>query len=272
MANRKERSRLERQPNVHQHPAGAPAHPHEHEHAHHPMHQHHFDDMEQQKDASSFGMWVFLIQEIMFFGGLFVAYLVYRHKFYGAFGAASSTLDITLGTVNTAVLIGSSLTMAMAVNSAQLGKRMRLIFFMLATMFLGTIFLGVKVVEYSQKWEKREIPGASFCFEPQGARCSGVSEKQEKEKWNEVIPRYLTGGWGHPPVDEAENTAGQPNQHMPVREGAAHGPTAPAEAGAGQASADPDLAESVGATERQRSMPGAEIYFDLYFAMTGMHA
>src|SRR5437764_8268051 len=155
--------------------------------------------MEQQKEASGFGMWVFLAQEIMFFGGLFSAYLVYRHRYFGGFGTASSTLDLKLGTINTIVLIGSSLTMAIAVNAAQLGKRIRLIAFILATMLLGSIFLGIKVVEYSQKYERREIPGANFCFEPAtGAPCAGVSE--EKEPTLEVVKRYLTSGVGHPPA------------------------------------------------------------------------
>src|SRR5438270_4152758 len=93
----------------------------------HPRQQHHFDTMDQQKDASGLGMWVFLVQEVMFFGGLFIAYLVYRHKFYSSFVLASTiALRTTLGAVNTVVLIGSSLTMAMAVNSAQRGLTKRL--------------------------------------------------------------------------------------------------------------------------------------------------
>src|SRR5437879_11614306 len=118
--------------------------------------------MDQQKDASGLGMWVFLIQEIMFFGGLFVAYLVYRNRFFEAFGQASATLSIELGGFNTVVLIGSSLTMALAVNAAQRGLQKRLMGFIVATMILGSIFLGVKVVEYAQKYAKREIPGANF--------------------------------------------------------------------------------------------------------------
>src|SRR5437763_15321678 len=104
-----------------------------------------------------------------------------------------------LGTINTAVLIGSSLTMEIAVNAAQLGKRIRLIAFILATMFLGTIFLGIKVVEYSQKYERREIPGANFCFEPtNGPSCVGVSEVNEPTF--ELVKRYLTSGVANRPI------------------------------------------------------------------------
>ena len=232
-------------------------------HSHHPRQQHHFDDMEQQKEASGFGMWVFLVQEIMFFGGLFSAYLVYRHRYFPAFGAASSALDIRLGTVNTIVLIASSLTMALAVNSAQLGKRIRLMFFIAATMILGTIFLGIKVVEYSQKYERREIPGSHFCFEPpSGAPCAGVSE--EKEPTLAVVRRYRTSGIGHPP-SPAHTQAGAVLGTEPGR----------SHREAEQVLAGPEgglPAAAAGSSERQRSMSGAEIYFSLYFAMTGMHA
>lgn len=212
--------------------------------------------MDQQKDASGLGMWVFLIQEIMFFGGLFCAYLVYRNRFFPAFGSASATLSIELGTFNTVVLIGSSLTMALAVNAAQRGLRKRLMGFIVATMVLGTLFLGVKVVEYAQKFEKREVPGQNFCFEPQGGgRCAGVSEAQENESIPDLLKRYLTGGIGHPPGEGSEVASGETAS---TPEGQSTGEEGP-----------PPLP---GGSERQRSFPGAEIYFSLYFAMTGMHA
>ena len=90
--------------------------------AHLPGLAHHFDSYEQQQEASFFGMWVFLATEVMFFGGLFLAYVVYRSANPIAFNAGSNELDITLGAINTGILIGSSLTMAMAVHAAQLGK------------------------------------------------------------------------------------------------------------------------------------------------------
>ena len=109
--------------------------------AHHPALQHHFDDMEQQREASSLGMWVFLMTEVMFFGGLFLAYLVYRTTYPEAFAAGSSTLNVPLGAINTAVLIGSSFTMAMAVWSAQMGKtRLIQIFLILWETFFFTFY------------------------------------------------------------------------------------------------------------------------------------
>jgi cytochrome c oxidase subunit 3 len=126
---------------------------------HHAALQHHFENMEQQREASTRGMWVFLVTEIMFFGGLFLAYTIYRYQYPGAFATASNHLDITLGAINTAVLIVSSFTMAMAVYSTQVGKQRTTVICLILTMILGTTFLGIKAVEYHDKYNDRLIPG-----------------------------------------------------------------------------------------------------------------
>lgn len=135
--------------------------------AHHeaPGLHHQFDSFAQQRESASLGMWVFIAQEIMFFGGLFLAYLIYRTHNQEAFHAGSHTLDIGLGAFNTAVLIGSSLTMALAVRAAQIDKRKATALFLIATIFLGGIFLGVKVVEYSHKFHEHHVPGPHFEWE-----------------------------------------------------------------------------------------------------------
>lgn len=125
---------------------------------------HHFDTASQQRDAATLGMWLFLITEVMFFGGFFTAYICYRHYYFDAFVAASNTLNIPLGAFNTAVLICSSLTMAMAVHAAQLGKRSQIVIFLILTMILGATFLGVKAVEYADKFEHHHVPGPNFSF------------------------------------------------------------------------------------------------------------
>ncbi|GMU64275.1 MAG: cytochrome c oxidase subunit III [Acidobacteriota bacterium] len=125
---------------------------------------HHFDSLEQQKEASTLGMWLFLVQEVMFFGGLFMTYLLYRWRDPQAFMAGSHELDITLGLVNTVILIGSSLTMAMAVHAAQTSKQKQLIGFLVATGVLGLAFLVIKYFEYSAKWHHHLIPGPDFHF------------------------------------------------------------------------------------------------------------
>ncbi len=129
---------------------------------HNPALQHHFADMEQQKNAASLGMWLFLGTEIMFFSGMFCAYLIYRYWYYNEFAAGSRTLDLPLGTVNTAVLICSSLTVALSVQAAQKGKRKLLVWLLLATLLLGLVFLGIKGVEWKEKFDHHHVPGYSF--------------------------------------------------------------------------------------------------------------
>ena len=134
-------------------------------HAHHPALRHHFIDLEQQRESSTLGMWLFLLTEIMFFGGLFTGYGIYRFMYPQAWAAAAQELSVPLGATNTFVLILSSLSMAFAVHSAQLGKKRALIFFLIATLVLGLIFLGIKTVEYHEKFEHHLIPGTNFHFE-----------------------------------------------------------------------------------------------------------
>jgi len=177
-------------------------------HGHHSL-QHHFENMEQQREAGTLGMWVFLVTEIMFFGGMFLAYTLYRSKFPEAFASASNHLDITLGALNTGVLIFSSFTMAMAVYFTQIGKQRPQVICLVLTLLLGLTFLGVKAVEYHDKYNDHLIPG-----------------------------RLIPGRQFGPEVQEE----GQP--------------------------LDPHkLHLLTGATVRQ-----VEMFYWLYFAMTGMHA
>jgi cytochrome c oxidase subunit 3 len=131
----------------------------------HPALQHHFDNLDQQVEAATLGMWVFLITEVLFFGGLFLVYATYRHMYPEAFAAASHELDVPLGAINTAVLIGSSLTMALAVHAAQTGSRRLLMVFLMLTIVLGGVFLGIKATEYAHKFAEHHIPGPAFQFE-----------------------------------------------------------------------------------------------------------
>jgi cytochrome c oxidase subunit 3 len=139
---------------------GAGHHP-----ARHPALAHHFDSLAQQSEATTLGMWVFLVTEVLFFGGLFATYMIYRAWYPDAFAAGSHELDVTLGTVNTVVLITSSLTMALAVHAAQLGQRKLLMAFLILTMILGAVFLGIKSVEYYHKFAEHHVPGPGFQFE-----------------------------------------------------------------------------------------------------------
>jgi cytochrome c oxidase subunit 3 len=164
------------------HDSAATAHPA----AHNPALLHHFAEEGQQRNAASLGMWVFLAQEVMFFGGLFCAYLIYRLKFFGDFGAASQTLDIKLGATNTIVLIGSSLTVVFAVWAAKHGKRSMLLINLVLTLILGCAFLGIKAVEYREKFEKHHVPGATFHFEGDWPGQKDIPEDQR----HHVNPRH----------------------------------------------------------------------------------
>jgi len=179
-------------------------------------HAHQFEDAAQQREAVTLGMWAFLLTEVLFFGGLFTAYAIYRWSFPAAFAVASHHLDIVLGGVNTVVLICSSLTMAMAVHSAQSGKRAGLLGYLALTLALGTTFLGIKTVEYHHKYVEHLIPGATFHMEVEG------------------------------PLAHRESLSSD------------------AVVAAGVPTADPGEAADL-----QRH---AQIFFSLYFAMTGMHA
>ncbi|WP_353064762.1 cytochrome c oxidase subunit 3 family protein [Tunturibacter psychrotolerans] len=134
----------------------------EHEHVALPQHRHHFETKEQQREAATFGMWLFLLTEIMFFGGLFFAYLLYRNWYHDAFVVSSNQLSIPLGAANTAILISSGFFMALAVWAAEVQKKSLLVIFLVLTTVFGVAFLGIKAVEYHEKWEKHHIPGNHF--------------------------------------------------------------------------------------------------------------
>jgi cytochrome c oxidase subunit 3 len=135
---------------------------------------HHFDNLEQQAEATTLGMWVFLVTEVLFFGGLFLVYTVYRTWYPQAFAAASHELVVWAGTLNTAVLITSSLTMALAVNAAQSGERRLLLLFLAVTMTLGCVFLGVKAFEYYTEFREHHVPGPGFAFEAEQFRHAQI--------------------------------------------------------------------------------------------------
>jgi len=126
---------------------------------------HQFEDMTQQREAAQLGMWLFLVTEILFFGGLFLAYSLYRMHFPDTFAETSLVMDWKLGALNTFVLLTSSLTMVLAVVAAEKGQRDALIRWLLVTIFFGVVFLVVKAFEYHHKWEHHMIPGPHFTHE-----------------------------------------------------------------------------------------------------------
>jgi cytochrome c oxidase subunit 3 len=141
----------------------------EHATAHGPGHAHgagalahHFEDLEQQRTSATLGMWTFLATEVMFFGGLFAGFAIYRFTDPTAFAAACRELDVVAGTINTFVLLTSSLTMALAVRAGQQGDSRGQVRYLVATMLLATIFLGIKASEYLEEYHKHLVPGLNF--------------------------------------------------------------------------------------------------------------
>ncbi len=123
---------------------------------------HQFDDHLQQREAATLGMWTFLATEVLFFGGLFVTYAVYRYAYPEAFCAASHRLHEDLGAINTAVLLTSSLTIALCVHFARHGRRGAVLVTLITTMVLGAAFLGIKGTEYTLEYRDHLIPAVNF--------------------------------------------------------------------------------------------------------------
>ena len=135
-----------------------------------PFLQHHFTEMEQQVDTGKLGMWLFLVTEVLLFGGLFVGYALMAARHPAGFHAGHLHLDRVLGTFNTVVLLTSSFTMVMAVLSARENRRKGVIVFLVLTLLLAGVFLGVKYVEYSHKFHEGLLPGKYYTHPGQDAR------------------------------------------------------------------------------------------------------
>jgi cytochrome c oxidase subunit III len=134
-----------------------------------------FDTVDQQRDASTLGMWIFLITEVMFFGGMFLAYSIYRTKFPEVFAVASTSLNVIIGAANTVVLLCSSFTMVMAVRASALGKRKALVGWLIFTLIFGLTFLGVKAYEWNEKFELHHVPGMAN-FHLNGVEQQGAAQ------------------------------------------------------------------------------------------------
>jgi cytochrome c oxidase subunit III len=180
----------------------------------------HFQTLEQQKDSATLGMWIFLSTEILFFGGMFLTYTINRHTYADIFAFSSRTIQLSWGAINTCVLIGSSLTMAMAVWSAEVGRKKLVPLFLILTLILGSVFLFIKGIEYHDKYVEYHVPGMRFDMyyctnNPEACDLSGKRLEDER-----TMLKALTDEVGGPVAV---------NSH-------------------------------------------AQLFFSLYFAMTGLHA
>jgi cytochrome c oxidase subunit 3 len=207
-----------------------------------PVLEHQFDDLEQQQLSSTLAMWAFLATEVMFFGGLIAAFFVYRSLYHAEFVAAAQHLSVMWGGINTIVLLTSSLTMALAVRASQLRRPKQAVYLMLATMVLGTAFLGIKAIEWTHDYHAKLMPGVSFVWHEKGH--GGHDEGGDDGGGDHSITET--------PIDVAPvqvpNRAGLPGLVGP----------------------ESDLDYTL---EQSRSDTGhrAAMFFVLYFFMTGLH-
>jgi cytochrome c oxidase subunit III len=159
-----------------------------------PILSHQFVDVDQQSEASTLGMWVFLATEVMFFGGLLTAFAVYRATATREFALASGNLNVALGCLNTVVLLGSSLTMALAVRAAQLRAYRDLLLWLGLTMALGAGFLGIKAIEYTHDYHEKLVPGWNFQVpERQMAAVERAGLNPHKMELFFVLYFFMTG-------------------------------------------------------------------------------
>lgn len=158
-----------------------------------PLLLHHFEDLDQQHLSSNLGMWTFLATEVMFFGGLFLAFALYRGAYPREFSEAAQWLRVDLGGLNTVVLLTSSLTMAMAVRSSQLRQRKTAVYYLLGTIVLGAAFLGIKAIEWTQDYHEHLIPGINFRWEGPPPEYAEKDREEEARHPGTEIPAELPG-------------------------------------------------------------------------------
>jgi cytochrome c oxidase subunit 3 len=269
---------------------------------HDPFLAHHFDSQQQQFDAGKLGMWLFLVTEILFFSGLFVAYAVYRSNHPEVFIDAHKYLDKTLGALNTIVLLFSSLTMAWAVRCAQLRQRTGLIWCLTITLACASLFLGVKAVEYTHKWAMGLFWGASFAPQEHTGEhgiswalvtlCAPAAAglvlfglwalvshlKGRRNKLILAVGLTITSlaffvgvgiGQAVPAVQERLFPSGEHASHA-TSHGEADGPEEEAIAPAADAPTEGPLVISDPLTEEGQSL--VSVFFSIYYSMTGIHA
>jgi cytochrome c oxidase subunit 3 len=240
--------------------------PARHEHPEHLAH--HFESLQQQYDSGKLGIWLFLTTEILMFSGLFCAYAVFRALDPKVFLYAHHYLSVELGALNTVVLIFSSFTMAWAVRAAQLGQTKLLVRLLSITLACAFIFLGVKFVEYKNKWEEALLPGKYF---------------NPKEQPRDMYMPSLEGG---KPGEKTPDSGGQPAADK-TASAPASSASAPAPAGTvgeksniGPAAIGPtglsplwlDRAKLKHDVIWHGPEPyNVQLFFGIYFVMTGLH-
>jgi cytochrome c oxidase subunit 3 len=229
--------------------------------------QHHFETPEQQYDSGKLGMWLFLATEILLFGGLFVAYAVYRGNHPEVFIWGHHFLDTKLGAINTVILLCSSLTMAWGVRAAQLGQR-RLLVLMLSLTLLGAFgFLGIKYVEYKAKWEHGLLWAGSFnpgAHDDHGESHAAAPAAAETHAEAEAATE-AEGATKAEVATEAEAAPFAPERTTQPP------PAAPPSGRAQPVAAATDAHDTTDAHDATDAPANAQTFFTIYFLMTGLH-
>lgn len=252
----------------HGHGEGADGHGHDHP----PFLAHHFETPAQQFDSAKLGMWLFLATEVLFFGGLFVAYAVLRTRFPEVFSYASHYLDTILGGINTAVLILSSLTMALAVRFAQTGRKGAMILCLWLTFFGAAGFMVIKYFEYQHKIHVHLVWGKTFYVPPHDAAGHAEAEALKKP-----LPPLAALAVTDPTAPALPVLAATPAVDQPAIKQAARAPAGLASPSAMAKAEGIKTGEStIGAHEAlhledARMPPNTHLFFAIYYAMTGLH-
>ena len=218
----------------------------------------HFENIDQQRQSSRLGMWLFLVAEILFFGGLFCVYVIYRVNHPEVFSFGPQFLDKNLGVLNTVVLICSSLTMAWAVRAAQLRQRMILTLMLVLSFVLAGTFLGVKYVEYSHQRQHDLLVASQQAPDAEVHAAEAVSETIESASDGEAGSAVDALAPSEAPMEEAAD----PDVSL----------IAPAEGGpAGLATAADRMAAESERDAVNLDPANARTFFSIYSLMTGLH-
>ena len=224
-----------------------------------------FEDIDQQNECYIVGMWSFLVTEVMFFGALFLAYTLYRVLYFNTYLEAHQFLSIGWGTLNTLVLLSSSLSMALAVDAHQRGQRIKLVICLTITLICAFGFLGIKTIEYGNKLQEGLFPGGNNFDYARGLKMH--HEEAAKEGGEDEHAKNPRASVAWRALEEAEKQPlvtfqGQPREGFDARAA-----TAVVSEGNGPALAVPSVAENTFEREANK----ARLFFSIYFCMTGLH-
>ncbi|MEC9475997.1 MAG: cytochrome c oxidase subunit 3 family protein [Planctomycetota bacterium] len=243
-------------------------------HGHSPYQAHHFDTMQQQFEAGKLGMWLFLATEVLLFGGLFCFYTVTKSNNPELFKWGHHFLDKRWGATNTMVLLFSSLTMALAVREAQLGRKNRILFYLTVTLLCGGGFMGIKYIEYSKKFHEGLFPGQHFAYENVIDAEQVRDQQQEADRLalaDLAIPAATVVSDTPKASGQVAQPASPPAGLSPAAGDLEHGGGNSAEHSTSGDDHAPGLAIDPSHLPPGARPANAHVFFSIYFCLTGLH-